>query len=137
MNELQIKLVQDSFAMVAPISDDAAAIFYARLFELDPTLKQLFKSDLKEQGRKLMTMLSTAVNGLNNLESLVETVQNLGKRHVNYGVKPEHYDTVAMALLDTLEKGLGNAWTNEVKEAWIEVYTILATTMKQAAYESE
>ena len=137
MNELQIKLVQDSFAMVAPISDDAAAIFYARLFELDPTLKQLFKSDLKEQGRKLMTMLSTAVNGLNNLESLVETVQYLGKRHVNYGVKPEHYDTVAMALLDTLEKGLGNAWTNEVKEAWIEVYTILATTMKQAAYESE
>ncbi|MCV9386309.1 globin family protein [Reichenbachiella ulvae] len=129
----EIALVQESFAKVAPIADTAAEIFYSRLFEIDPELKSLFKSDIKEQGRKLMTMLAAAVNGLKDLNALVPVVQDLGKRHVGYGVKDDHYDKVAAALLYTLEKGLGDDWNEEVKSAWVSVYTILATTMKNAA----
>lgn len=134
MTDAQVKLVQDTFVKVVPISDKAAEIFYAKLFELDPSLQPLFKGDIKEQGRKLMAMIGAAVGGLTNLEKLVPVVQDLGKRHVDYGVTPEHYDTVAAALLYTLGVGLGDDWTPEVKEAWVEVYTVLATTMKDAAY---
>ena len=134
MTENQVSLVQGTFAKVAPISETAAEIFYGKLFEIDPSLKPLFTSDIKEQGKKLMSMIGAAVGGLNNIEALVPVVQDLGKRHVSYGVTPEHYETVASALLYTLEKGLGEAWTPEVKDAWVEVYTVLATTMKDAAY---
>ena len=126
-------LVQGSWAKVAPISEDAAKLFYAKLFELDPEVKPLFKTDLKSQGEKLMKMLGMAVNGLNNLDRLVPIVQDLGKRHKNYGVLPKHYDTVAAALLDTLEKGLGDDFTPETKQAWVAVYTVLSTTMVTAA----
>ena len=133
MNEKKIELVQSSFAKVVPIADKAAEIFYAKLFELDPSLKPLFKGDMKEQGKKLMAMIGTAVNGLTNLEAIVPAVQNLGKAHVGYGVKDEHYDTVGAALLDTLSVGLGDDFTPETKDAWTEVCTLLATTMKDAA----
>ncbi len=126
-------LVQDSWAQVMPISEVAAALFYAKLFELDPSLQALFKGDMKEQGKKLMQMITVAVRGLDRIEELVPAVQALGARHVGYGVKDAHYDTVAAALLDTLEKGLGDAFTSEVKAAWVEVYAVLATTMKGAA----
>ncbi len=129
------ELVQSTFAMVAPIAPKAAEIFYGKLFELDPELKPLFKGDMVEQGNKLMTMLAAAVKGLDDLGALVPVVQDLGKRHVGYGVKDEHYDTVAAALLGTLEVGLGDAWNDEVKAAWVSVYTVLATTMKSAAAE--
>ncbi|MBB3697961.1 MULTISPECIES: globin family protein [Flammeovirga] len=129
----QKKLVQNTFAMVAPISDKAAEIFYTKLFELDPSLRPLFKTDIKEQGKKLMTMLAAAVNGLNDLDALVPVVQDLGRRHVVYQVEDKHYDTVAEALLYTLGVGLGDDWTDEVQEAWTTVYTVLATTMKEAA----
>ena len=131
----QKEMVQSTFAMVVPIKEKAAEIFYAKLFELDPSLKLLFKNDMVEQGEKLMTMLAAAVKGLDDLGNLVPVVQDLGKRHVGYGVEDEHYDTVAAALLYTLETGLGEAWTDEVKEAWVAVYTVLATTMKDAAAE--
>lgn len=131
----QKDLVQGTFEKVAPIAETAAEIFYNKLFELDPALKPLFKGDIKEQGKKLMTMLAAAVNGLNNLEGLIPVVQNLGKRHVGYGVQDEHYDTVAASLLFTLEQGLGDAWNEEVKEAWTTVYLILADIMKEASKE--
>lgn len=131
----QKALVQASWAKVAPISEDAARLFYAKLFELDPEVRPLFKADLKSQGEKLMKMLGMAVNGLNNLDRLVPVVQDLGKRHKNYGVVPQHYDTVAAALLDTLEKGLGDEFTPETKEAWTAVYTVLSATMIAAADE--
>ncbi|ANQ49176.2 hemin receptor [Flammeovirga yaeyamensis] len=133
MTSQQKKLVQNTFAMVAPISDKAAEIFYTKLFELDPSLRPLFKTDIKEQGKKLMTMLAAAVNGLNDLDALVPVVQDLGRRHVVYQVEDKHYDTVAEALLYTLGVGLGDDWTDEVQEAWTTVYTVLATTMKEAA----
>ncbi len=135
METKTIELVQGTFKKVVPIADKAAEIFYAKLFELDPKLKPLFKGDMKEQGAKLMSMIGTAVNGLNNLEAIVPAVQNLGRNHVGYGVKDSHYDTVGNALIYTLDTGLGDAFTSDVKDAWVEVYTVLATTMKDAANE--
>lgn len=135
MTPEQISFVQDSFKKIAPISDDAAAMFYKRLFELDPSLKTLFKTDMMDQGRKLMAMIGTAVNGLDNLDSIVPAVQALGKRHAGYGVKDEHYATVGAALLWTLEQGLGEAFTSPVREAWTMTYNLLADTMKTAAAE--
>ena len=133
MTPRQVELVQTTWEKVVPISDQAAALFYGRLFELDPALKPMFKTDIKEQGKKLMTMITTAVRGLKDLGRLVPAVQDLGRRHTGYGVKEEHYTTVGSALLWTLEKGLGDAFTPEVKEAWTTTYTVLATTMKDAA----
>jgi hemoglobin-like flavoprotein len=133
MNEAQITLVQETWKKVLPIRDVAAQLFYGKLFELDPSLRGMFRGDMAEQGRKLMTMIGTAVAGLSRLDQLVPAVEQLGARHVGYGVQDAHYDTVAAALLDTLQKGLGEAFTAEVKDAWAAVYGVLAGTMKQAA----
>ncbi|NPU92704.1 MAG: hemin receptor [Gammaproteobacteria bacterium] len=133
MTPQQIQLVQDSFAKVVPIADTAAALFYSNLFTADPALKPLFKGNMEEQGKKLMQMIGAAVGKLKDLDTLVPILQNLGKRHVGYGVKPSHYDTVGGALLLTLEQGLGDAFTPEVKEAWTVVYGIMAKTMIDAA----
>jgi hemoglobin-like flavoprotein len=133
MTPKQAILVQHSWESVLPIAETAAELFYNKLFELDPSLKPLFKGDMKEQGDKLMKMINTAVSGLDQLEQIVPAVQQLGVRHVAYGVKDEHYDTVGAALLWTLETGLGDAFTEEVKDAWTTVYGVLAETMKGAA----
>lgn len=132
----QKTLVQNSFATIAPIADDAAVLFYGRLFELDPSLKLLFRGDMAEQRKKLMQMLTAAVKGLDRLDQLVPVVEDLGRRHAAYGVADRHYDTVGEALLWTLEAGLGRAFTPEVKEAWATVYGLLATTMREAAREA-
>jgi hemoglobin-like flavoprotein len=132
----QKTLVQESFAKVAPIADAAAVLFYGRLFEIDPSLQRMFRGDMTEQRRKLMQMLVGAVKGLDHLDRLVPVVQDLGRRHAAYGVIDAHYDTVGSALLWTLEKGLGEAFTPEVKDAWAAVYGLLATTMKDAAREA-
>jgi len=134
MNPQEKQLVQESFTKVAPIAEQAAALFYQNLFAKDPSLKPLFKGDMVEQGKKLMKMIATAVNGLDRLEAIVPAVQDLGRKHVAYGVKPEHYDTVGAALIETLSQGLGPAFTPQVKAAWITVYGVLAGTMKAAAY---
>lgn len=133
MTPEQIAMIKISWSKVLPIKEQAAELFYGRLFELDPTLKTMFKGDMVEQGRKLMAMINTAVNGLDRLEAIVPAVRELGKRHVAYGVKDKDYDTVGGALVWTLEQGLGAEFTAEVKEAWVTVYGLLATTMKQAA----
>jgi hemoglobin-like flavoprotein len=128
----QKMLVQESFALVLPIADTAAELFYRRLFELDPSLRALFHGDMSEQGRRLMQMLTVAVRGLDRLESIVPAVQALGRRHAAYGVTEDHFETVGAALLWTLEQGLGSAFTPEVENAWASVYAVLATTMKDA-----
>jgi hemoglobin-like flavoprotein len=133
MTPRQIELVQTTWEKCVPIAEQAAALFYGKLFELDPSLKPLFTSDIKEQGKKLMTMITMAVRGLNDLGRLVPAIEEMGRRHVGYGVKDEHYATVGAALLWTLEQGLGSDFTPEVKEAWTEVYTVLATTMQKGA----
>ena len=129
----QIELVQKTFAVVAPIADDVAALFYRRLFEIDPDLKSMFKSDMTEQRRKLMVMLTAAVKGLPRLDRLIPVLEDLGRRHVEYGVVDRHYETVGAALLWTLEKGLGSEFTPEVRDAWTTVYGVLAATMKAGA----
>lgn len=136
MTPNEIQLVQTSFSKVAPVAEKAAEMFYDRLFEIDPSLRQLFKVDMAEQGKRLMAMVAVAVNGLGNLEDLVPAVQDLGRRHVGYGVKEEHYADVGAALLDTLEHALGDSFTSEVKAAWGSVYDVLASTMKEAAKEA-
>jgi len=136
LTQAQKTLVQDSFAVIAPIADDAAVLFYRRLFEIDPSLQAMFRGDMAEQRRKLMQMLTAAVKGLDRLDQLVPVVQELGRRHAAYGVADAHYDTVGAALLWTLEKGLGDAFTPETREAWATVYGLIATTMQQAAREA-
>lgn len=125
----QVADVQRTWELCVPIADTAADLFYTKLFELDPSLRAIFPSDMKEQKKKLMTMITTAVRSLKDLDALVPVVQALGKRHVAYKVKDQDYDTVGAALLDTLEKGLGKEWTPPVKEAWVAVYGVLASVM--------
>ena len=127
-------LVRETFAQVEPISNQAAALFYDRLFTLAPHYRSLFKHDMNEQGKKLMQTLGIAVAHLDKLDTLVPVVQKLGQRHVNYGVQQEDYAVVGEALLWTLEQGLGTAFTPEVKQAWTSVYETLSNVMKEAAY---
>ena len=133
MTNEQIKLVQDSFRQVAPIAETAAQLFYARLFELDPDLELLFKGNLSEQGRKLMQMLALAVGSLDRMDQLLPVLQSLGSRHVGYGVRDKDYDTVGQALLWTLRKGLGDAFTANVESAWSNVYATLASAMQSGS----
>lgn len=133
MTRDDIALVQASFAMLEPISGQVAEIFYIRLFRLDPSLKPLFKGDMRQQGRLLMKMIGTAVSNLHQLETIVPAVQALGKRHAGYGVQPAHYATFATALLATLQAGLGTAFTPETRAAWTTAYAILAEQMQAGA----
>ena len=133
MTPQQVELVKSTWASVVPISEQAAALFYGKLFELDPELKVLFKSDMTEQGKKLMQMIGVAVANLHQLGEITQPVRELGVRHRGYQVKDADYDTVGAALLWTLEQGLGDAFTPEAKAAWTETYVTLATVMKDAA----
>jgi nitric oxide dioxygenase len=126
--------VQGSFSKIVPIAGQAADLFYGRLFELAPSVKPLFKGDLAEQKKKLIAMLATVVNGLDKLDTILPAASALAKRHVGYGASPEHYPVVGEALLWTLEKGLGEAWTPEVEDAWTEAYGTLSGFMISEAY---
>jgi hemoglobin-like flavoprotein len=132
----QVKLVQDSFAKVVPISEAAAVLFYDRLFEIAPQVKAMFPADMTEQRRKLMVMLAAVVNGLGNLQSILPAASALATRHVAYGAKAEHYPVVGAALLWTLEKGLGDGWTPELADAWGAAYGTLSGYMISQAYGS-
>lgn len=131
----QILLVRRSWAKVASIQEQAARLFYARLFELDPQLKPLFKGDMAEQGRKLMGMVGMAVAGLERLDSLIGSVRDMGRRHAGYGVRDQDYATVGAALIWTLEQGLGADFDAATRAAWSRVYGLLADTMREAAAE--
>ena len=135
MNGEQKRLVQASFAQVWPIAETAAELFYARLFELDPSLRVLFRGDMAAQGRALMGMLRVVVKGLDRLDQLIPAVEDLGRWHARYGVRDAHYAVVGQALLDTLERGLGPAFTDEVREAWAAAYWLLAGVMQDAGSE--
>jgi hemoglobin-like flavoprotein len=134
MTPEQVKSIQESFAKVAPIADAAAALFYERLFEIAPEVKPLFRSNMAEQGRKLMKTLTVVVNGLGNLQTILPAASTLAKGHVAYGVKPPHYTPVGEALLWTLQRGLGPDWTPELEGAWSAAYTTLANFMIAEAY---
>ena len=133
MTEAEKNLVKSSFEKIEPVAETVAVLFYARLFEIEPDLRGLFKADLKEQGRKLLLMISMAVKGLDRLDELVPAARALGVRHARYGVEERHYETVAAALLWTLEQVMGAVFTAETRAAWTTVYELLAQTMKDAA----
>jgi nitric oxide dioxygenase len=134
MTPEQVKLVQQSFAQVAPIADKAAEMFYGRVFEVAPAVKPLFKGDMAEQRKKLMATLAVVVNGLSDLPSVLPAASVLAKRHVGYGVLPEHYSVVGAALLWTLERGLGPQWTPALADAWTAAYTTMSGFMIAEAY---
>jgi nitric oxide dioxygenase len=134
MTPRQIELVKTSFAKIAPMKEQAAELFYCRLFELDPSLRLMFKSDMTEQKQKLMIALATVVAGLEKIETMLPTVKELGrKHHHDYGVQKRHYEVVGAALLWTLEIGLGSGWTRELADAWTAAYGVLAAAMSEGA----
>lgn len=135
MHQLQIDLVQKSWNKIVPMKASIAAAFYAKLFELDPALQSLFKENLVEQGEKLMQMANTVVGELSEWDDLVPFIQVIGVKLAKYGIEEKDYETVGKALIGTLTKILGADFTEDVKAAWIAVYAILASTMKQAATE--
>ncbi len=128
-----IEKVQRTFGKVALIKEAAAQQFYNRLFELDPSLRPLFKGDMRQQGEKLMLTLATAIRNLKNPDAILDSIKKMGSRHAGYGVSEAHYTTVANALIWTLEKNLGTDFTPDVKAAWVKTYTFAADTMKQGA----
>lgn len=130
----QVAMVKETWAKVEPIAETAANIFYATLFEMDPTVRPLFPEDLTEQKKKLMATIGFAVGALTKPDELLPAVKALGQRHAGYGVKDGHYDVVGAALLSTLREGLGEAFTPPVEQAWTLTYQTLATTMIDAAH---
>jgi hemoglobin-like flavoprotein len=131
------QLVQSTWATVAPNAAAIGALFYDRMFELDPSLRALFGVTTAEQGKKLTQILAVAIASLDRLEHLIPALEALGRRHVDYGVRDEHYETGGRALLDTLALGLGDAFTAEVRAAWTAAYTALTGVMRRAAAEEE
>jgi hemoglobin-like flavoprotein len=136
LTDSQKALVQETFVALLEDPEEVAALFYAKLFQLDASLKPMFKGDMVEQGRKLMQTLSVVINAINNLESVIPAVEALGRRHVQYGVKIEHYDTVGAALLATLEELLGPAFTLEVRDAWTATYGLVVHVATANAYNA-
>ena len=136
MNAQQVALVQESFKKAAALGEQVADIFYAELFAIDPTLRAMFKGDMKQQKKKLLATLALVVRSLHAPNQILKPVQDLAIKHVDYGVEPEHYTLVGNALLRTLKKGLGAQYTDEVRDAWVEAFRMLARIMKDAAYGS-
>ncbi len=128
----QIRLLKSSYAQVEPIADTAAGLFYGRLFEVAPGVKPLFKNDMQAQGRMLLSAIGLVVRGIDKPESIASAVQAMGERHVRYGALPEHYPVVGECLLWTLEQGLGEAFTPELKQVWAEAYAVLSGLMIDA-----
>ena len=133
MNAESVRLVRTSFEQLAPVAAQAAALFYRNLFRLDPSLERMFRGDMVQQGERLMKMIGTAVGLLDQPARLTPALSALGARHTGYGVQEAHYATVGEALIETLEQGLGAAFTPPVRHAWVEVYTFMARTMIDAA----
>ena len=133
MTSQQIELVQRSFVKAEPVLESVMIMFYDRLFELDPTLRRMFHSSREEQARKLSHVLTIAVRALNRPQQILAAVEELGRRHLTYGVREEHYSTVGEALLWALQTALGDAFASEVREAWACAYMFLASTMQRAA----
>jgi len=136
MTPQQVELVRKTWSGLKGNADQVAELFYARLFQLDPTLRSLFKKDMRTQGRMLTSVIDIAISQLDRLDKLGPVVRELGKRHATYGVRDTHYAIVGSALLDTLATGLGPDFTAEIKDAWSAVYSVLADTMKSGAAQS-
>ncbi len=136
MDTGQVRTLRQSYSLIEPMAETVASLFYSRLFELDPSLRQLFTGDLESQGKALMSSIKLIVTILDNRERVIPAVRALGKRHVQYGVQSKHYIVVGEALLWALEKSLGQAYTSEVEAAWVSAYGFLSALMQEAAAEA-
>lgn len=137
MTANEIHLVKYSWSVVEGIDPVVAGgIFYKRLFESAPYLKPMFSESIPVQPKKLMTMIGYVINRLDKLDTILEDIKNLARRHAKYGVQEEHYELVGAALLWTLEQALAALWTNEVKQAWANCYGLLSSAMLQATAEA-
>ncbi|HEX7949121.1 MAG TPA: globin family protein [Candidatus Limnocylindrales bacterium] len=133
MTPEQRRLVQSSWVQVLPKSETAAALFYSRLFELEPAAARLFRRDMREQGVLFMQMISVIVRGLDDLATLTPAVEALGRRHVGYGVESADHDAVGAAFLWALQRTLGEGFSPSVQVAWASTYKVVASIMRQAA----
>ena len=132
------RLVRESWAQFAPVAEQSAGYFYEKLFELDPEAQRLFaRTDMELQGKKVLGMFAEIVRTLDKPQALIPEVADLGRRHVHYGVQDSQYDSVGTALLWTLERGLGPAFTDEVRDAWTEAYLLLSAVLRRAAAQEQ
>lgn len=137
MTTAQIDLVQSSFQQILPIADTAGELLYGRIFVLAPESRALFGADIRPQEKRLMIAVKIAVNGLGRLDEITPFLVKLGARHVRYGVRPEHFAVVAEALLWTLEQGLGEAFTADVRDAWVAAWNVIADAMLTGMRQAE
>jgi hemoglobin-like flavoprotein len=138
MTPTEQQLIRSSWSGVEPIADQAAQIFYGRLFELDPSTQDLFRhTDMEKQRKLLVQTLAVVVANIGRLDQVIPAVQALGRRHAGYGVEVEHYATVGAALIWTLEQGLGDAFTDATRLAWVDAYRRLSSTMMEAQLDTE
>jgi hemoglobin-like flavoprotein len=129
----QKQIVSETFPLIREMAIPVSLLFYGRLFDLDPSLRQLFKIDLKEQSKKLVATLDALVEGIDDWERIVPTLRELGQRHAGYGVKDEHYDTVCSALVWAFGQALQPGFDNEVRAAWTAVIQAVNEQMKMGA----
>jgi len=132
MNKNEITLVRASWAKIEPNAEAFAVQFYQQLFILDPALQSLFKRSMNMQGRKLVSMFSSAIIYIDWPEKIIPPLITAGQRHQQYGVKPEDYDTVGEALITTLQKSLADEFTKEVEYSWLHAYNTIQAIMKTA-----
>ncbi|MCB8942289.1 MAG: hemin receptor [Ardenticatenaceae bacterium] len=136
MNNQQIMLIQQSFALLQGRTDEVAALFYQHLFELEPGLRPLFTHNIHQQGAKFIATLAFIIGSLKNPEAIIPAIKQLGQRHLIYGVRHEHYHLLQLALSATLQQALGAAFTPAVAEAWHNLYYLIAGLMKEAASQT-
>lgn len=137
-NTLQVQLLENSFEKVKPYGSEFADSFYNNLFTMYPEAKPLFAhTNMAEQKKKLLSSLVLVVENLRNPETLQDSLQGLGARHVQYGALPEHYPLVGSALLTTFEQYLKKEWTESVKQAWVDAYDAITKIMLEGADYSE
>lgn len=138
MNKAEIELIRETWAMVVPIADTAAKLFYQRLFEIDPQVKSLFAAtDMAAQNEKLIDTLSVVVEKVDSFDAVIPVLRELGRNHIKYGVEARHYDSVGSALLWTLEQGLGDRFTDQARAAWTVAYALVSGPMRQAAADEQ
>ena len=133
MKTEQVQLIRDSLIQVRPLADQIAESFYSHMFEIAPHLRRLFTGNMKTQGAMLMTSLELAVSSLDDMQSLLPSIQALGERHISYGVKKEYYPYAKESFLWALEKQLKYEFSPALKSAWSEAFDALIETMSSVA----
>jgi hemoglobin-like flavoprotein len=133
MNERNILIIKNSWSYLITKTDEVGALFYQKLFELDPVLKPMFQNDIDSQIQKFTDMITFMVLKLQNMTEFQRDLNSLAARHVGYGTQPKHYQVTGKALLLALEGSLGEMWDNETNSAWTELYDFIALSMIKAS----